>query len=92
MIPPVKSGSYAPDRVEMIPPRGLPMVHQGMDLARLIADGLEAAPLGLQDNDIVVVAQKVVSKAGLSGLPMSRGQRKRANAAIRPARTPPSFR
>lgn len=63
MTAPVKSGSYAPDRVEMIALRGLPMVHQGMDLARLIADGLEAAPLALQDDDIVVVAQKVVSKA-----------------------------
>lgn len=41
MESPVTSGSYAPDRVEMIALRGLPMVQQGMDLAELIAAGLE---------------------------------------------------
>jgi coenzyme F420-0:L-glutamate ligase/coenzyme F420-1:gamma-L-glutamate ligase len=59
----MKTGSYAPDRVEMIALRGLPMIEEGMDLAQLIAAGLEAAPLELQDDDIVVVAQKIVSKA-----------------------------
>jgi coenzyme F420-0:L-glutamate ligase/coenzyme F420-1:gamma-L-glutamate ligase len=59
----MKTGSYAPDRVEMIALRGLPMVGKGMDLAELIAAGLEAASLELQDDDILVVAQKIVSKA-----------------------------
>ena len=59
----MQNGSYAPDRVEMIALRGLPMVGPGMDLAELIAAGLEAASLGLQDDDILVVAQKIVSKA-----------------------------
>jgi coenzyme F420-0:L-glutamate ligase/coenzyme F420-1:gamma-L-glutamate ligase len=38
--------------------RGLPEIAPGDDLARLIADAAE-----LQDHDVVVVAQKVVSKA-----------------------------
>jgi coenzyme F420-0:L-glutamate ligase/coenzyme F420-1:gamma-L-glutamate ligase len=38
--------------------RGLPEIAPGDDLARLIADAAE-----LQDRDVVVVAQKVVSKA-----------------------------
>lgn len=59
----MQNGSYAPDRVEMIALRGLPMVGPGMDLAELIAAGLEAASLELQDDDILVVAQKIVSKA-----------------------------
>jgi coenzyme F420-0:L-glutamate ligase/coenzyme F420-1:gamma-L-glutamate ligase len=59
----MKTGSYAPDRVELIALRGLPMVEKGMDLAGLIGASLEAASLALQDDDIVVVAQKIVSKA-----------------------------
>ncbi len=63
MSSPVKSRSYAPDRVEMFALRGLPMVQQGMDLAELINSSLESASLTLQDDDIVVMAQKIVSKA-----------------------------
>jgi len=44
--------------IEVIPVRGLPEVQPGDDLARLIAGGVR-----LQDGDVVVVAQKVVSKA-----------------------------
>lgn len=58
-----KTDSYAPDRVEMIALRGLPMFEQGMDLAAVIAASLNAEPTGLRDDDIVVVAQKIVSKA-----------------------------
>lgn len=57
------SGSYAPDRVEMIALKGLPLVEPGQDLASLITTALAANHLNLQDDDIVVVAQKVVSKA-----------------------------
>ncbi len=41
----------------------IPLIHEGDDLAALILAGLEGARLALQDGDIVVVAQKVVSKA-----------------------------
>jgi coenzyme F420-0:L-glutamate ligase/coenzyme F420-1:gamma-L-glutamate ligase len=42
---------------------GIPPVRKGDDLARLIAGGMEKTGLRLQAGDIVVVCQKVVSKA-----------------------------
>jgi coenzyme F420-0:L-glutamate ligase/coenzyme F420-1:gamma-L-glutamate ligase len=45
------------ERLELIAPTGLPRVRPGDDLARLIA------PAGLKNHDVVVVAQKVVSKS-----------------------------
>ena len=42
---------------------GIPPINQGDDLARLIAGGIEKTGLKLQAGDIVVVCQKVVSKA-----------------------------
>jgi coenzyme F420-0:L-glutamate ligase / coenzyme F420-1:gamma-L-glutamate ligase len=42
---------------------GLPEVRQGDDLGRLIADALGAASLALDEGDVVVIAQKMVSKA-----------------------------
>ena len=41
---------------------GLPLVRPGDDLAGLIQAGLQAAGLGLENGDVLVVAQKVVSK------------------------------
>jgi len=41
---------------------GLPLVRSGDDLAGLIQTGLQAAGLELEDGDVLVVAQKVVSK------------------------------
>ena len=48
--------------LRVIPLAGLPAVRAGDDLAALLADSAEAAG-GLEDGDVVVVAQKVVSKA-----------------------------
>ncbi|MBE1208001.1 coenzyme F420-0:L-glutamate ligase [Aminobacter carboxidus] len=42
---------------------GLPLIAPGDDLAGLIEEALRKCGLGLMDDDIVVVAQKVVSKA-----------------------------
>jgi coenzyme F420-0:L-glutamate ligase / coenzyme F420-1:gamma-L-glutamate ligase len=42
---------------------GIPLVNRGDDLARLLAGGIEKTGLKLQAGDIVVVCQKVVSKA-----------------------------
>jgi coenzyme F420-0:L-glutamate ligase/coenzyme F420-1:gamma-L-glutamate ligase len=42
---------------------GLPMVQAGDDLAALIADAVVTAGTPLRDGDVVVVAQKIVSKA-----------------------------
>lgn len=47
--------------VELLPVRGLPEVRPGDDLAELLAPPLRE--LGLREGDVVVVTQKVVSKA-----------------------------
>ena len=45
------------------PLKGIPMITPGTDLAEVIATGLGLSNLELQDNDIIVIAQKIVSKA-----------------------------
>jgi coenzyme F420-0:L-glutamate ligase / coenzyme F420-1:gamma-L-glutamate ligase len=42
---------------------GVPEVTAGVDLAQVIADAMERANLRIQPGDVIVVAQKVVSKA-----------------------------
>lgn len=42
---------------------GIPLVGIGDDLASLVVEGLEAADTALMDDDVLVVAQKIVSKA-----------------------------
>jgi coenzyme F420-0:L-glutamate ligase / coenzyme F420-1:gamma-L-glutamate ligase len=42
---------------------GIPTVAPGADLARLVLDGVERAGIALADGDILVLAQKIVSKA-----------------------------
>ena len=48
--------------VQVLPLEGIPDVRPGDDLAEMLGDALERAG-GLADGDVVVVAQKVVSKA-----------------------------
>ena len=48
--------------VEILPLGGIPEIRPGDDLARLVGDALERAG-GLVEGDVVVVAQKAVSKA-----------------------------
>ncbi len=43
--------------IEILPVRGLPELREGDDLARLVADRIE-----LRDEDVVVIAQKAISK------------------------------
>src|SRR5476649_2630706 len=50
---PAPSGQH----LELIAPAGLPRIKPGDDLAALIA------PFGLRDCDVVVLAQKIVSKS-----------------------------
>jgi coenzyme F420-0:L-glutamate ligase/coenzyme F420-1:gamma-L-glutamate ligase len=47
----------------LTPITGLPMVSPGDDLAGMISAGLARAGIDLQDGDILVVAQKIVSKS-----------------------------
>src|SRR5207248_8189505 len=42
---------------------GIPMINAGDDLTRLIASGIDQTGLKLQTGDILVVCQKVISKA-----------------------------
>lgn len=50
-------------RLELIGLEGFPRVSPGDDLAALIADALAGNDLSLRDGDVLIVAQKVVSKA-----------------------------
>ena len=50
-------------RLELIGLDGFPEVERGQDLAALIDEALRAGDIGLHDGDVLVVTQKVVSKA-----------------------------
>lgn len=47
----------------LTPLPGIPLIQPGDDLAGIILQALAQAGIGLQDGDILVVAQKIVSKA-----------------------------
>src|SRR5262249_47178035 len=50
-------------RLELLAPAGIPAVKPGDDLVAIIASALDAEGLSLQSGDVLVVAQKIVSKA-----------------------------
>ncbi len=50
-------------RLELVGVPGLPQVKPGDDLASLIANGMVAAGIEPADGDVLVIAQKIVSKA-----------------------------
>ncbi len=52
-----------PTRLILTAVPDIPLVRPGDDLARLLADRLTAAALSPQDGDVLVLAQKIVSKA-----------------------------
>lgn len=43
--------------------KGIPMALEGDDLAKMILTGLSVGKIALQDGDIIVIAQKIVSKS-----------------------------
>ncbi len=47
----------------LAPLQNIPLIRQGDDLADVIVKSLESSSITLEDNDILVLAQKVVSKA-----------------------------
>jgi coenzyme F420-0:L-glutamate ligase/coenzyme F420-1:gamma-L-glutamate ligase len=49
--------------IAVLPLTGLPRVTPGMDVAALLGDAIDASRVGLKDGDVIVVCQKVVSKA-----------------------------
>ncbi len=52
-----------PARLELIALEGFPLVEPGDDLGQLLADALHHNALQLQTGDVLVIAQKIVSKA-----------------------------
>jgi coenzyme F420-0:L-glutamate ligase/coenzyme F420-1:gamma-L-glutamate ligase len=48
--------------IEIIPLTGIPLIQPGDDLARLLGDAIARAG-GLRDRDVLVITQKIVSKA-----------------------------
>lgn len=52
-----------PPSIELIALTGLPEIHEGDDLPRLIAEAAQGAQISLRGGDILVIAQKIVSKA-----------------------------
>jgi coenzyme F420-0:L-glutamate ligase/coenzyme F420-1:gamma-L-glutamate ligase len=50
------------DPIEIIPLTGIPLILPGHDLARLLGEAIGRSG-GLRDRDVLVVAQKIVSKA-----------------------------
>lgn len=52
-----------PDGLWVVPVTGMPEVRPGDDLAVLVADGVRALGLTLDEGDVVVVSSKVASKA-----------------------------
>lgn len=59
----VTNTARTPGPVELVPITGLPMIVPGQDLAALIADALDRAGVTPAAGDVLVVCQKVVSKA-----------------------------
>lgn len=51
------------EEIRLLPVRGLPEIRPGDDLAALILKAVAASGLALEDGDVLVVAQKAVSKA-----------------------------
>lgn len=50
-------------KIEIIGIKGLPLVKEGDDIARLIVEAAEKQNIKILDNDVIVVAQSIVSKA-----------------------------
>lgn len=57
------SGKTAAAELRIIGIDGIPEVHPGDDLHRIIGDAIEASGYGLHDDDVLVVTHKIVSKA-----------------------------
>ncbi|NDJ52754.1 MAG: coenzyme F420-0:L-glutamate ligase, partial [Chloroflexi bacterium] len=50
-------------RVELIGLPGLPLIETGDDVFALISDGLDSSGIGVQQDDVIVVTSKIISKA-----------------------------
>ncbi len=55
------SGTWRVTRLSIQTLEGLPIVHDGDDLCALIGDAIKKSKAGLDDGDVIVIAQKIVS-------------------------------
>jgi coenzyme F420-0:L-glutamate ligase/coenzyme F420-1:gamma-L-glutamate ligase len=62
-LPPHKPSTRQAGRIQLISLPGLPEIRKGDDLARMIFQAAISAGIAFEKNDVVVVAQKIVSKA-----------------------------
>src|SRR5512134_1611360 len=58
-----KDARIVTNKIELIGVSGIPEVKEGDDVAALIARALRDAHMEAADSDVIVVAQKIVSKA-----------------------------
>jgi coenzyme F420-0:L-glutamate ligase/coenzyme F420-1:gamma-L-glutamate ligase len=49
--------------ISIIPIPGIPQIHPGDDLTALLLDAIDRANIGVENGDVLVICQKVVSKA-----------------------------
>lgn len=80
----------APSPLELIPLPGIPLIQPGDDLASLIVEAGHRAELTLSNEDIILIAQKIVSKAEdrfvrLAGVTPSARARELAEITGKPA-------
>ncbi len=55
--------ALARDRLSVIPVTAIPAIQPGDDLPRILVDAVSGTEFGITETDVLVVAQKVVSKA-----------------------------
>lgn len=51
------------DAITLTPLPGIPIVREGDDVARLVGEAIERAGIAMRGSDVVVVTQKIISKA-----------------------------
>src|SRR5258708_13889293 len=60
---PIKRPSPASVSIQLLPVRGVPEIHKGDDLPKLIVEAARFAGRNFASGDVIVIAQKIVSKA-----------------------------
>ncbi len=50
-------------KMEIIPLKGIPRVKKGDDISKLIVECAKASKIDIKDGDVIVISQKIVSKA-----------------------------
>ncbi len=59
----MNGGAAVEPELQILPVAGLGEVHPGDDLSQMLGDAIAGSPSGLLDGDVLVLCQKVVSKA-----------------------------